>query len=782
MGDLITLIATADPPAVADALLGLDEPGRRALVPRLRTMDAPDDALRVAGAACLPRAAQIVSWLRAPRFRAAAGGRTIAAVVRVLGAPGRPSLPAVATGLAARLRPHDEWALAAAVLRAADVPPPPTAAVVTGWIRELSGPVAGPLSARLAADPWLDRLLPEVFAIPGAGAALDDAWPPALLALAEGGRFDRAELVRLVLHRMAAGDRPKALRPVLELHRLLDPAPAERAEHRAGYVTMLGGPAAVASVALTALQSLDEAGRLAAASATILTRPEKKLVRAHLAWLGSAVARHPKAAGKLLEAVADGLANPAIDLAERALAVLLAHPGGLGVLRSRFESLDGDLRRQAAAALGLRTAPSARLFGPAPRPYAAEPMPAPIRTPADLTEAWAALGDDPLRDPIGLERLLAGLTAPFASSDNPRSSPGDRAGPATGDSADSAPPGLLDAMAAAVPPADPPAPGGLLGARLAELIVRRPPALLSTPARTDGHVDPARVLLRLVEAETDGRPPGPYDLAQALLRLPRRIDPGVVAAAGRLGSPAGRRFAAWLRAGGLPDPAMTVVAGPGRFATFPALDVPGLQIPDGLLAGPAQPVDAGPPPPGIACWPMLLPGHREIIAAHLQSYVGHRAANDVLPALARSGGPFGPAMALCLARGLADRHDRRPAVDALLHLAATGGLDAALLGRELTQLLATGDVQLGRLVPALADITRAGAPHVVWTVGHTLVPPLLRMDRPPQAMSDLLAVAASAAAATGARADLPEVTALAARPGRTRLAVEAVRLARTIAG
>jgi hypothetical protein len=56
------------------------------------------------------------------------------------------------------------------------------------------------------------------------------------------------------------------------------------------------------------------------------------------------------------------------------------------------------------------------------------------------------------------------------------------------------------------------------------------------------------------------------------------------------------------------------------------------------------------------------------------------------------------------------------------------------------------------------------------------------MDRPPQATPDLLAVATAAAAATGARADLPEVTALAARAGRTRLAAEAARLARTIAG
>jgi hypothetical protein len=192
----------------------------------------------------------------------------------------------------------------------------------------------------------------------------------------------------------------------------------------------------------------------------------------------------------------------------------------------------------------------------------------------------------------------------------------------------------------------------------------------------------------------------------------------------------------------------------------------------------------------MAGWPLVLPGHREIVAAHVQPFLVPGADQDrhggtgVLPALARSGGPFGPAMALCLAYGLAARHepDRRPAVDALRHLASTGGLDAPLVGRELGHLLTAGCVVLGRIVPALAEVQREGAPHLVWAIARTLVPVLLRMNRPPQATPDLLALAASAAATIGARADLPEVAALAGRPGRTRLTTEAGRLARTLAG
>ncbi|MFI6071492.1 hypothetical protein ACIA5C_07865 [Actinoplanes sp. NPDC051343] len=793
MGDLLRLIAGADGPAVADALLRLDEKSRRALVPTLRSLSPSpaSDALCVAGAACLPRAAQIVSWLR--RFPDLPG-RTVTAVVDVLAAPGRPSMPAVANGLATRLNPRDpDWPLTAAVLRAADVPPPATPGMVAGWIRSLSSTVPRTLAARLAADPWLNALLPAVFELPGLGTCLDDAWPAALLRLATAGRIDRAALIRLVLQRLRDGDKPGALRPILEIHRLLDPALPERAAHAPDYLALLRSPLALATLGQQTLHMLDDAGRLdpsalTEASAAVLTRTEKKLVRAQLAWLDEALDRHPEAVPELLSAAATGLSNPRIDLAEQALRLLRAHPGGLDRLRSELPSLSGDLRRQASEALGLAAAPRAPSFAPAPKPYAPGPMPPPAL--------------DPPASPFDIERLLAGLVEAAAVSP-------DAVAPFL--------PQLTD-----LAPDD--GPLGLLGARVAELAAqfdagRPPPFLLAYPSLRDGHVDPARVLFRLAAADADGWQPGRLDLAQALLRLPRRVDAAVTGAAARLCSPAGRRFATWLREGGLPDPPVTVTVLPGppmrRLATLPCL-----QLPSGPLPPPAFPVDAPieraaaskvlcqPPPlpggekvkqPGLTIfaghpptegWPMVLPGHREIVAAHVQPFLvpaadqDHHGGTGVLPALARAGGPFGPAMALCLAYGLAARYeqDRRPAVDALLHLASTGGLDAPLVGRELGQLLTAGRVVLGRIVPALAQVQRDGAPHVVWTIARTLVPVLLRMDRPPQATPDLLALAASAAAAIGAAADLPEVAALAAHPGRTRLVTEAGRLARTLTG
>src|SRR6185312_2331769 len=76
---------------VADVMLSLTEPERRALATLVRRLDATDEAtLLVAGAACLTRASSIVSWLRSRRFRQPASESTVEEIVRVLSAPGRP--------------------------------------------------------------------------------------------------------------------------------------------------------------------------------------------------------------------------------------------------------------------------------------------------------------------------------------------------------------------------------------------------------------------------------------------------------------------------------------------------------------------------------------------------------------------------------------------------------------------------------------------------------------------------------------------------------------------
>ena len=733
-------------------------------------------ALLVAGAGCLPRATDIASWLRSRRFRAEPTGSTVAAVVRVLRAPGRPRLADVARELAARLRTRDTergaWTLTAAALRSAELPPPLTEAFVLGWVRDLNAagtrdvpvPASGPLAdesvrfaARLGGDPWFDALSALALETPRAAAELGDAWPPALAVLAGTGRVDGAALVGLLVRRMGSGDRGAAMRPVLATWRRLAPSLDECAEHRAGLLAALAGSSSpVAGTAQRALRNLDDAGRLDAASVTaaaeaVLARGEKKLLRAQLAWLDRAAARHPEAAPALLTAVAARLgAAPGDDLADRSLRVLGHHPGAPEALRPVTDHLGGDLRRRADEMLGAISVPPAPRFPPAPIPYAPARL-TPLTTLAELADEVDLLADGPLL-PVPLERVLAATVAfTAADPDVPAAvfaalSPG-------------SPLALLRGAPAGTAPDDAPPPQQMILHRIRELAGqlaarRLPPVLLATPATVDGHVEPARLLFRLAAAERDGWQPGRHDLAQALLRLPRAAEPAVHTAAARLRSPAGRHFAARLRQLDAPLPVVT-----------------GLALPDGLLAvGPPGP-RAGDP----ACWPMVLPSHRELVAAHLLTSAPGAGAGT-LTALARITGPFGPATALALAHGLTTA--AADAVAAVAHLARHGGLDAALLGRELALLPGPHD----RLVDALADLARGGAQHAVWAVLRTVVPALLRQDRPPAALPDLLALATATATAIGARADLPELSAVATRPERTRLKHEAARLARALSG
>lgn len=554
----------ADPAEMAEALAALDEADRRALTPLIRAAD-PAPALAVAGAACLPRAADVVGWLRSPKFDQPVTDAVIAAVVRVIGLPGRPKPAAVAGGLAGKLRlrdldrDHGRWRLAAATLRAAGLAPPATEPVVRGWIRDRQAATVEELTAGLAGDPWSATLLPALFELPHVAADLDETWAVALVRLTADGPLPRAELLRLVLQRLGAGDRTAALRPVTATYRLLDPTPDEQYPHRAAFLDMLGSARPeVAEIGQQALRALDEAGRLDAATVReaadrVLARSEKKLVRAHLSWLEGALDRHAEAAGPLLAAITRVLTGGPADLAAIALRLLRRHPE---VLRPAAEGLTGYLRRMADEALGETTAQPARATGQpvpppdrndaapgeidgksgaegaapgdglpsGPGPDPAERMPPPLDSAAAVEAALAARDGAPL-DPMETERLLAGVVA-FADVYRD--------------------PDAVRALA----PVDSAPESRMLAGRVNELAdqlaAAPPPVLLATPHTRNGLVDPARILFRLAQAEQDGWQPGPYDLTQALLRLPPRVDPGIAAVAGRLTSPAGRRFASWL--------------------------------------------------------------------------------------------------------------------------------------------------------------------------------------------------------------------------------------------
>lgn len=327
--------------------------------------------------------------------------------------------------------------------------------------------------------------------------------------------------------------------------------------------------------------------------------------------------------------------------------------------------------------------------------------------------------------------------------------------------------------------------GVLIQRRSTELAARLaadpPPALLATPATVAGHVDPGRVLGLLQQAERDGWQPGHTDLAQALLRLPRSVDAAVHAAADRLTSPAGRRFADRLADGTEPRTWIEDVPDqpyyPGRRIAM--LDPAGLpaEVADPRTA--AQRVTGASHLPGLALWPMVAPSHREVTAAHIQPHllVAYGSPGTAfLEGLAAADGPPGPAMSLILAYTLASRRQdvRLASADALVTLAARPDWDSTLVGAELGVAAGADRIVLQRTVQPLTEAFKAGARDAVWQAITAALPALLAA-KPRPGLADLIALAADAGG--GRSLDLPDLRALAARPGRSHLVESARRLA-----
>ncbi|MEU8662183.1 hypothetical protein, partial [Actinoplanes philippinensis] len=251
LSQLESWIRAGDGGRVTAALVALDEPSRRALAapakgihlhwsdPELQRLAhggytrqtalarSREGALRVLGAACLPRAADVVGWLRSDRFWHAPDPESVDAVVQVLRLPGRPSLPAIARALAEKMRPAQadrQWPLIAPLLTEAGLPAPATEATLRGWMRHAGADrYRRDLADLLRADPLLESMLPHVFTIPLLGQELDEEWTKALAKLAADGVLDRQALLDGCVLRLHAGDRTGPLRRMVVLHRLLDP-------------------------------------------------------------------------------------------------------------------------------------------------------------------------------------------------------------------------------------------------------------------------------------------------------------------------------------------------------------------------------------------------------------------------------------------------------------------------------------------------------------------------------------------------------------------------------
>jgi len=148
----------------------------------------------------------------------------------------------------------------------------------------------------------------------------------------------------------------------------------------------------------------------------------------------------------------------------------------------------------------------------------------------------------------------------------------------------------------------------------------------------------------------------------------------------------------------------------------------------------------------------------------------------MLTCLAESGGPAGYAVhwhiACCL------RFDRDAAVDALLVLAAQGQLDSRLFAGQLQAFMRGKMSTPERVVGALRAAAETGAYATVWSVLKAALPALLG-DKPVRGAGALLALAVECAARCGAKGQIAEVEATAARTGSSQT-VKNARLLRDV--
>ncbi|RKN32459.1 hypothetical protein D7044_12940 [Micromonospora musae] len=827
-------------------LAGLDEPARRALgdelvahVRRLRDnwwSGKEATALAVVAVGTLSTASKAATLLgrRSVELRDV-DCEPVIAVARQRGVTWLADLAYKLADRLQRNRPWENWLFVEALLLAERAAPPAGDAFVSGWAYAMwwrnSPRELAPLADRLRVDPFLDVLLPRLFEVDGIGDYLNSPYerqrvPQALAALAEQGRLDRSVLLDGVLGRLLRGDRPAALRPFLALHDLLAPTPTETADRTAPYLRLLAdAPGPVATLAQRTLQSLGETVELEAvldAARTVLSRPEKGLVRAQLTWLDRLARQRPDRAAEIAEVLAVGADHPAADLRDRAAALAQRHG-----------------HRPVATV----TAPRAHDELPSPVPPA--PASAPITDVDELTEEVSALLAHRWSAPA-VERVLDGLVR-LATTDRDRLAAAllpllrreqvgvydhpwavfnlpvqlhgvllAAAAPAEAATRRDQWSGILsDSLTRTLrpfrgrPAVEPPRQSGLTllyCARLAEigqrLDGRDDPGLLAAPTLATGAIDPAALYERL--AALGDRPVWRWDLTQALLRLPVGVDETLASRAAALGTTAGDELASWLRGDALPAPVQQVVTVgrqertgsyyhgydrlPLRRTLVASVPPDGVADPLGLLTVPARQIGQWHGGRGDL-WSALLPGHRGLVAAHLLPRIALAAQENaretatVLPVLAECTGAGGPALDLALAYGLCARHevDRVSALDALLMLAAAGDLDAPGVGGQLGALAADGQVTLTRAVTPLRDAVAAGARLSVWRLLAAAVPPLLAASTPPRGTPDLLTLAAETAGATGVRIEVPGLADVVARGGGSRLVTEARRLTTALA-
>ncbi|MFD1938621.1 hypothetical protein ACFSKW_44825 [Nonomuraea mangrovi] len=810
---------------------------------------------RLAGAACLSGAEQVATWLNRRELRWVEPEVDAARVMSVLGNRPEKWRRDLAVRLVRRLRPTTgstwrrvqalaNWDLAAALAIETDAEPPENDAFVSGWVlrtaerQRMNGGV--PV---LADDRLLDHMLPRLFRAEGVadGLGWNRGWADShtiigeLVALAGAGRVPRQALLDGCASRFLAGGDAAEAGPFVALWRELKPEVAEIPV--VDFVRLLPSASSpVVQLALDELHRAESAGVLddelfAEAVQALAYRPEKKNMAAAVKWIGEAPLSKGGIAVAALAPVFDvdtpSLRERAVRVAVR-LAPHTAEPDREAI-RAAATRLPADLRERVAAAFGA-------VDKVQPEPVAAPaltatPLPA-LAPPIGSVAELAAELDKPLWpvDPARFERILAALVE-LTHQDRDAVAAGLQSwwrtnwqhpfeartyvyGVAGFDEDIGC---LLSRCALAiVSPADgreltamlnddssrwpssEPAPQRFVQRRFREVMSlfergETIPLLLATPTSPTGHVDAATLLARM-EWLNDTEPLE-SDFLQALLRLPRQIDPELVVRAERLPSEAGRRLAACLRDGGLPDPVVTweleAFDRPESYHESLREAHARLAPPEGVSGRLAELWTLAPKTGypafsrNMGWWPPIMPSHREVVAAHVLECLpwvmdSTDGQVEVVAALAHGDGPVGIATASTIVIGMGHQlpAERALAADAIITLAAYGELPAADLGRAVGHMVRNEQVKLNRITGILDEVTAAGAHAEVWTALAQALPLLLPGpgEKARAGLGELLKVAVRTAVCAGARGDIPGLAELATRKGSSLLIHEARRL------
>lgn len=835
---IAALIEKRDPDQVADAVRGLDDAGRRAVakalpghVKAVRARRDPwegiDDfalSFRAAGAGVLGGASAVAAWLTRREFNSRWAGEhdDTGRLLDLWDDCDDAWLADLARRLTLRLRGprHIGLDLVLALLAETGIEPPDHDPLVVGWVS------SAPPRAK---DPLLPFLLPRVFEAEGVGRELRDnsSWLRTLPTLADRGAVDRRMLLDGCVRRFLRGGTVLDLRFFVRLHGLLtpaDPAAREREilDYARDYVRLL--PAAPGPVAELALGLLTEPAELPSQHVVealdgVLFRAESGLVNTGLTWLQKTLRAKPELAGDCAAALAQAFAHESYTVQERAVKIALKLPEGVdtSVLADAVPLLAPDLGARAAARFGGTVAdpepdddPPPALAAP-PTPERLPSLRPPITRPAELAEALASFSlQGPALEPVldAFVRLYhenpGDVRAALAGAARPDLFPElERRGPWYWPQQWLIAAGRLLTGSAPVPAnwrhrlpefQTGSAPHDLYLHRCAEVAAAvvdgtAPPLLLATPTRRTGHIAPTTFVARLETLEAAGAEPGPADLQQALLRLPRGIGRKTVRRAAALTSPSGRVAAHWLAEGGLPAPEVSMrFLEHGRPEPVITVRPTGLPLIDAVLAVPPRSASEDRLWHRHA-WPHLLPSHPEVVAAHVLphllpggSYYGEGLRVGELVELTPGDGPFAEAIAHFLARQLAERRSGR-ADETLRTLAARGDLPAAALGRHIGRLMSDGEIRPVRIAEALDRAAEAGAYRQAWEVIAAALPVLCPEpgERPVNSLDRLLALGLKTARWSGAHGPIPELEDLAARKGSSNVVREARALSAHLA-